>query len=443
MILRRKSKNKTEKEPWTDDLEQETESFSSEEEEQPETAYRPEEPAEADTASPYREIRMEGGSTEEEEYTAENTEPSAEELKISAKEEAAEEEDAETEDTETKDTKQNENNEEESPKKKSFWKRFSVFTRLSLILLLASILMALVFYFLHQPLSLAAAAVQIILLAAALIFNKKKPKSIPKWINRITLLLLAVLILAGNLTLTVRKATHSRSIAARNAERQQDSSSLQENILMPLGTEECLGKEYSSIYRQLKDAGFTNVDCLPVEDLSYEETSKAGTVASVLIGDDNVFLKDQEYDKASSIVIRYHDFRKCTLDLNVDFDGNFLFNKYDVDLYLNGSLKTTLAHGEDSSIRFQEKPGNCVLRFEKSGDADIYGEYALDLETDTQLEIRISCEKDSVSVKVQTQKELEQEQDDPVSSSGSHDPSAGNDPTSDKPDSTKSENPAP
>ncbi len=300
----------------------------------------------------------------------------------------------------------------EETEKKSFWKRLTFFSRLSIILLLLSVVMVLVFYLMDRIPSMAAAVVQIVIILIALLFHNNKLHSSKKWINQITILLLAILLMAGNIYFCARKVLHSRDVASRNEVVQSETESAEEMIVMPLGTDDCIGQSYSDIYKELKDAGFTSVDCVAVEDLQYDETDLIGTVSSVLIGSESTFLKNQEYAAGSTIVIYYHDYKKSNLDVSIIFDGNILFNKYDLDLYLNDSLKGTLEHGEDTEFLFQEKPGEITLRFEKSGDADIFEEYTLELQGDTELTLVVSCDKDAVNIEVQSIEEMQQSSSD-------------------------------
>ena len=67
----------------------------------------------------------------------------------------------------------------------------------------------------------------------------------------------------------------------------------------PLSSKECIGKNYETIVRQFRDAGFKNIDTIPVEDLHdgwiFKDTDKVDTVQSVSIKGDTKFKKGKEY----------------------------------------------------------------------------------------------------------------------------------------------------
>lgn len=285
----------------------------------------------------------------------------------------------------------------EKSEKKSSGKKLSFFTKLSLFVLLISILMAVVFWFMHRIPSMVVAVLQVLGVITALIFHKDKKSK--KRIYKVLILLLVVLIAAGNIAFCVRQISHSRDIADKNAALDSTDQTSGETVKMPVNTEDCIGLDYSEVYKQLKDAGFTNVDCIPLEDLEYSESDKIGTVAAVSIGSSSVLTKNQDYDKASRIVINYHDYRRCTITLNVNFEGNLLFNKYDVTVLFNDVEKGTMEHGKDASFTFTEKPGSYTIRFESTKDASVMGEYKVNLKGDINLGLQITCDKDQIKVK--------------------------------------------
>ncbi|MDO4617807.1 MAG: O-antigen ligase family protein [Lachnospiraceae bacterium] len=304
-----------------------------------------------------------------------------------------------------------ETSEEKAEKRRKRKSKMTIFSKISVFLLIVSCIMLLVFLGTRHMIAMIASVVQIAGILIALLFHKKILKSERKWLNRGTILLAVILLMAANIALSIRAYTHSRDSSSANEEVQSTSQNSAELIRMPLGTDDCIGQSYSDVYRELKDAGFTNVDCLAMEDLSFEETEQVGTVLSVRIGSETGFVQDQEYAKDSIILVYYHDYKKCNLTVSIKFDGNLLFNKDDVDLYLNDSLKGTLEHGKDAEFSFREKTGEIVLRFEKTDDAEVSQEYTLNLTSDTDLTLEISCDKQGVYIEEKSIEESENDTD--------------------------------
>ena len=78
----------------------------------------------------------------------------------------------------------------------------------------------------------------------------------------------------------------------------------------PISSKDCIGKNYETIARQFKDAGFKHIETVPVEDLKdgwiFKDTNKVDTVQSISIKGDTKFKKGKEYDKADQVTIYYH-----------------------------------------------------------------------------------------------------------------------------------------
>lgn len=78
----------------------------------------------------------------------------------------------------------------------------------------------------------------------------------------------------------------------------------------PLSSKECIGKDYEVIVRQFQDAGFKNIECIPVEDLKdgliFKDTNKVNTVQSISIKGNTKFKKGKEYYKRDAITLYYH-----------------------------------------------------------------------------------------------------------------------------------------
>ena len=65
------------------------------------------------------------------------------------------------------------------------------------------------------------------------------------------------------------------------------------------------GKGFGAVVQLLNEAGFTNVKCVPLNDLSLGILKKPGTVASITVSGKEI-RPDKAYDKGASIVISYH-----------------------------------------------------------------------------------------------------------------------------------------
>ena len=167
---------------------------------------------------------------------------------------------------------------------------------------------------------------------------------------------------------------------------------------MPYSAEECVGLSYMDLRENLETLGFINIRTEEVEDLKYAEADKQDTIASITIAGKSDFAKDEVFNKNDEIVITYHDFKKCEVTIHVDFIPNLLFNKYDVNLLVDGDEEGTLDHGTDGDFKVILDPGECTITFESDDSLSVDGEVELLVDCDLEVAYKISCGGDQISV---------------------------------------------
>lgn len=119
----------------------------------------------------------------------------------------------------------------------------------------------------------------------------------------------------------------------------------------------------------------------------------------------NIFNKEKkynyDYDYIEEIVLKYK------VKVNIDFEENLLFSKYDVDL--SSSNKTeTLKHGKDKTIELYLEEGEHTLTFTNNDDSDIYKQITINVTSNMEVGVKISCHYDKISVtKTYTDKDEE------------------------------------
>lgn len=167
---------------------------------------------------------------------------------------------------------------------------------------------------------------------------------------------------------------------------------------MPYSAEECVGLSYMDLRENLETLGFINIRTEEVEDLKYAEADKQDTIASITIAGKSDFAKDEVFNKNDEIVITYHDFKKCEVTIHVDFIPNLLFNKYDVNLLVDGDEEGTLDHGTDGDFKVVLDPGEYTITFESDDSSSVDGEVELLVDCDLEVAYKISCGGDQISV---------------------------------------------
>lgn len=90
---------------------------------------------------------------------------------------------------------------------------------------------------------------------------------------------------------------------------------------------------------------------------------------------------------------------KCTVSLDVDFPGNLIFSKYNVDVYVNSQKIETISHGKDYVGTFYTyKDYYYTLYFYKPDNKKVQGKIDFYVKGDTKISCRISCHSDRIDV---------------------------------------------
>ncbi len=69
---------------------------------------------------------------------------------------------------------------------------------------------------------------------------------------------------------------------------------------------DCVGYHYNKAVILYKNAGFTNINAIPLHDLTRFNLKKEGMVESVTINGEEDFDEDEVYPKNASVLITYH-----------------------------------------------------------------------------------------------------------------------------------------
>ena len=93
---------------------------------------------------------------------------------------------------------------------------------------------------------------------------------------------------------------------------------------------------------------------------------------------------------------------KHSVIIKIDFHSNFIFDKYDVTLTVDGKQDLiTLKHGKDAEVTVDLTEGIHSLSFHKKDNTSINGDDTLDVSSDVVVGYDISCKGDKVDVKRQ------------------------------------------
>ena len=121
-----------------------------------------------------------------------------------------------------------------------------------------------------------------------------------KWIKRIVIFTIALIVLFGAHNIFSDKSTKKDS---------EEEISVDEMIAIGISSFDALGKQYRTIERQLEERGFSRVVSYEMNDLDYKAKDQEGLIGEISVGDDTSFSAIKKYDEDVRIMIRYHSLK--------------------------------------------------------------------------------------------------------------------------------------
>lgn len=87
-----------------------------------------------------------------------------------------------------------------------------------------------------------------------------------------------------------------------------------------------------------------------------------------------------------------------TISIEIECVENWIFSKYDVDVYVDDSLEGTITHGDTETFELTLTKGTYVLKFVNDEDDDVVGEVEFTIQKDESLKYKISCHSSNIDV---------------------------------------------
>ena len=87
-----------------------------------------------------------------------------------------------------------------------------------------------------------------------------------------------------------------------------------------------------------------------------------------------------------------------SIELNINCIPNLFFSRYNIAIYVDNSIISTLNHGEESSYLLNLVPGDHIIRFTKADDSSINGVANITVSESRAYRYNLSCSSTEVSV---------------------------------------------
>lgn len=264
------------------------------------------------------------------------------------------------------------------------WKGLNWFCKLAAIIILINLVMIPVFALLKLSVKIIISIIIIVGTCASVILHNKKFVENKKIITYIALAVMVVGT-AANLIAGWKSTDKAKEVEGTSVKK----------VILPEDYDKCVGGDYLEAVDYYRELGFTSIEILMVEDLSAAEDDRINKVASVTI-DTEAPQGGEQYGADSKVAIYYHELADCNIKLHINFDGNLIFNKYDVDFELDGEEVASIPHGKDRDYDLTVKPGKHTFSFYKAGDRNIKSEIVINIESDIATTITVGCDRDEI-----------------------------------------------
>ena len=276
------------------------------------------------------------------------------------------------------------------------WNSLDTFCKIITVGILITIIMLLISIILHRGLSIFISIIQGLGFLLALLLHKGIIKSQKKWLKFIALTVAIFMVILNIMSCFIGNKSENTKTNSNVVEEEKPIT-----IQLPVGTDDCMGNNYLEINNILSESGFVNISLEAIEDLQPSESDKVGQIETVSINGNTNFEKDQTFQENAKIIINYHAYAKCTVNIHVNFVPNLVFSKYDVDFNFDGENEGTLTHGENADYQLTVDPGEYSVEFVSVDSSSVKGETTVKVNGDVKVSYKIECYKDKISIEIE------------------------------------------
>lgn len=284
-----------------------------------------------------------------------------------------------------------------------FWKRLDLFCKTATVSIMIVAILLIVAICIENGLAIFLSVLQLTGLIMAVLMHKGIIKLAKKWIKYLVLVIAILFSILNIMSYSLGQKNIQDNTSPIYQPPISDSNNSSDTTVIttaaaPYGASDCIGKEYSIIMNDFNSAGFVSIKTEIIEDLKSSDTDKINTIESISVNGKTDFTQGQVFQKIDEVVIRYHAYEKCNAKISVTFIPNIIFNKYDVNLLVNGVKKGTLEHGVNQNFEFTIDPGEYTLSFESTEYSSVNGKISLIVDCDVEASYKIYCHSDEISI---------------------------------------------
>ena len=161
-------------------------------------------------------------------------------------------------------------------------------------------------------------------------------------------------------------------------------------IELPLSPTEAKGKDYLSVVKLLAEAGFTNI----TTDEIYTDNALGTTI---LVSGYEQYIKTQPIPFDTPIVVTEAlPQRKYEVSITIDFDGNWILDRHDITVAVNGESAGNLEHGKDGVFQYQLPAGEHQITVTSLENSASTATLVLTVDSDTQVTYHVKTHSKTI-----------------------------------------------
>ena len=170
---------------------------------------------------------------------------------------------------------------------------------------------------------------------------------------------------------------------------------------LPITSSDAKGKSQEEVLELFKQTKFKNIEVILEEDIDKDNKLEYEVERITVNGYSN-YKYEEEYPINSTIVV-YYSQKKYDVSIKLECEENFLFNTYDINVYVGDEYIGLLSHGTTEVFKVRLAEGAYDLTLKADGYSDVIGQKTFNIKNDRTLRYKVECNTDDIKMKYMKQ----------------------------------------
>lgn len=164
---------------------------------------------------------------------------------------------------------------------------------------------------------------------------------------------------------------------------------------MPISSTKAYGKSMEEVLKLFENTKFTNVKTKTNVNSTIDESELI--VDHISLNNSDAYSLDTMYPYNSEICI-YYSQKEYNVELCLDCEENLIFNKYNLQVYINNDYLGLLEHGKSEVFKTKLTKGKYDLIIQSNDDNSIKVGKSINIKADRVLRYDVSCHSSKINL---------------------------------------------